>query len=86
VEVRHREVFDEYLKTAKALKPVPVPDEKTIMGEHPACVGEGTKAYEVRNVMFYSWPVASEMVDRMVRSGKVRREVTHQRGTLLYRK
>jgi gamma-glutamyl:cysteine ligase YbdK (ATP-grasp superfamily) len=82
---RHWEIFDEYLDTARVLEPVPLVDEKTIMEEHLAVIGEGTHFYRSREAMCYPPPVADEILERMIELGIVRREVTENRGTLLYR-
>ena len=82
--VRHWEAFDEYLAGAKALEPAPAPDEKAIMDEHLACIGEGTHFHRLRDVMYYPAPLADRIIDRMVREGMIAREVT-TRGTLLHR-
>jgi len=83
--LRHWDVFDEYLERSKALEPVPAPDEKAILDEHLADIGEGTHFYGVRGTMCYPAPVADEVLDRMVRKGLVTREVTATRGMLLHR-
>jgi hypothetical protein len=83
--VRHWEACDEYFATAAALEPMPAPDEKAILNEHLTWVGEGTHFYRLRNAMYYPAPLANEIMERMVRRGLVRREVTHDRGMLLHR-
>ena len=83
--LRHWEVFEEYLATAPVLAPAPAPDEKAILAEHLACVGEGTGVYHLREAMSYPAPLTDRLVETMVRRGWVRREVTPQRGQLLHR-
>lgn len=83
--VRHWEAFDQYAARAPALAPVPAVDEGAVLQAHLRCVGEGTPCYRLRNAMYYPAPVADEILDRMVREGLVRQEVTPERGVLLHR-
>jgi hypothetical protein len=82
---RHWDVFDQYLESARPLEPVPVPDERAILEEHVAHIGDGTHFYRSREAMYYPPPVADEILERMIALGMVQREVTEDRGTLLYR-
>ena len=77
------------LKSADAgtrpLDPVPAPDEAAVLAEHLDVIGEGTHFYRSREAMYYPAPVADAVLERLIAEGKVQREVTANRGTLLYR-
>jgi len=83
--VRHWEAFDEYLARSPALEPVAAPDEKAILHEHLALIGEGTHYCRLREAMYYPGPLTDEIIERMVREGLITREVTAARGVLLNR-
>jgi len=83
--VRHWAVFDGWAGKARALEPVPPPDQEAILAEHLAYVGEGTHAYRVREAMYYPAPATDRLIEQMVGRGWVTREVTASRGTLLHR-
>jgi len=83
--IRQWDAFDQYLESAPALDPIPAPDEQAVLAEHLAFVGEGTHFYRLHDAMRYPWPVTGEIIERLVRQGLVKREVTPRRGTLLYR-
>lgn len=82
---RHWSVFDEYLSAAPVLEPIAGPGEEDILDEHLRHIGEGTHFYRLRDVMHYPQPLTDEIIEKMVRDGLVRREVTHTRGVLLHR-
>jgi gamma-glutamyl:cysteine ligase YbdK (ATP-grasp superfamily) len=83
--IRHWDVFDEYLESARALEPVPALDQQTIMTEHLSMIGEGTHFYRSRAAMSYPPPVADEIIEQMLQQGLIEREVTEHRGILLSR-
>jgi hypothetical protein len=83
--LRHWEVFDEYLAGADTLDPVPAPDERAIVDEHLAYIGEGTHFYRLRDAMYYPAPAMEEMIRKMVERELITTEVTTQRGMLLHR-
>ena len=83
--VRHWTVFEEYLESASPLEPVAVLNEDTILAQHLSAVGEGTSVSGVREAMYYPGPVTSEIVELMLERQLIQKEVTPNRGTLLYR-
>ncbi|MHC4505998.1 MAG: glutamate-cysteine ligase family protein [Planctomycetota bacterium] len=83
--VRHWDIFDEYLGRAKALSPVPAPDEEAILNEHLALVGEGTHFCRLHEAMYYPAPLTEEIIERMIEKGLVAKEVSAERGLLLHR-
>jgi gamma-glutamyl:cysteine ligase YbdK (ATP-grasp superfamily) len=83
--MRHWTIFEEYLETAQPLEPVVALDENAIMEAHLEIIGEGTHFYHSREAMFYPPPVADALMEQMIERGVLKREVTPERGTLLYR-
>ena len=83
--VRQWDIFEEYLEKAKPLEPVPPIDEETILEEHLAYVGESTHFYWLRTAMWYPAPVTDEIIDRLVREGRITRDATETCGMLLHR-
>jgi gamma-glutamyl:cysteine ligase YbdK (ATP-grasp superfamily) len=83
--LRHWDVVDEYVAAAPALEPIPLLDEAGILAAHLETIGEGTHFYRSREAMYYPPPVADEIIERMVREGAIRRDVTEKRGILLSR-
>ena len=82
--LRHWDIFDDYLDSARAIEPAPAPDDQAILDEHLARIGEGTHFYRLRGAMYYPAPVADDILGQMLRRGLVTREVT-PRGVLLHR-
>jgi hypothetical protein len=82
---RHWTVFDEYLEAAPTLEPLPLADEQAILEEHLSHIGESSHFYRSREAMAYPPPVADEILERMIEQDLVRREVTAERGIVLYR-
>lgn len=83
--LRNWDIIDAYLHSASACDPVPAPDEQAILEAHAEVIGEGTHFYRSREVMYFPPPMADAVIEDMVQQGLVRREVTSDRGTLLYR-
>ncbi|MBV9852806.1 MAG: hypothetical protein JO250_24365 [Armatimonadetes bacterium] len=83
--MRHWTVFDEWLETAPALDPTPLPDDDAILAEHLALIGEGTHFYQSREAMHYPPPVADAVIERLIEQGLVTREITERHGVRLSR-
>ena len=83
--VRHWEMFEEYLENAPTLEPVPMVDKEAVIAEHLSWVGEGTHFYRLRGAMLYPAPATDEIIESMIEQELIRREVTPNCGTLLYR-
>ncbi len=83
--VRNWEAFEEYLESADPLEPVDAPDEEAIIAEHLRFIGEGTHFYWLRAAMWYPAPVTDEILERLVKEQRIRREVSERSGILLHR-
>jgi hypothetical protein len=84
--VRHWDVFDDYvLERAPALDPCPAFDDAAVLAEHLAVIGEGTRFYRSRHAMRYPPPVADAILRTLEEQGKIRRDVSLKRGTVLSR-
>ncbi|HEX5322261.1 MAG TPA: glutamate-cysteine ligase family protein, partial [Capsulimonadaceae bacterium] len=83
--VRHWTVFDEYLEKAPVLDPAPAIDHDQVLAIHAEVIGEGTHFYNSRDPMKYPPPAADALIQELVESGRVRREVVPNRGILLSR-
>jgi gamma-glutamyl:cysteine ligase YbdK (ATP-grasp superfamily) len=84
--VRHWEAFDEYLATAPRQGVRPHPGREGVLQEHLNLVGQSTHYYRPRAAMHYPPGASEEIVEELVASGHVEREITATRGTLLHRR
>lgn len=82
---RHWTVFDEWLAAAPALDPLPALDDDAILAEHLAVIGDDTHFYRSRDAMLYPPPLADALLEQLVESGKVARQVTARGEVLLSR-
>ncbi|HEY3416418.1 MAG TPA: glutamate-cysteine ligase family protein [Armatimonadota bacterium] len=82
--LRDWDAFDEYLQTAPVLDPVDAPDEAAVLAEHARLIGECTHFYRTREAMFFPPPMADKVLERLVASGLIRRDLT-PRGWMLSR-
>jgi gamma-glutamyl:cysteine ligase YbdK (ATP-grasp superfamily) len=84
--LRHWAAFDEYLAKAPRLEPRPHPGREGILQEHLRLIGQGTHYNRPRAAMFYPPTLSEEIVEELVASGSIERELTAHRGTLLHRR
>ena len=83
--VRHWDVFDDFVARCDVLDTVAPPDEDVILAEHLEAIGEGTRSYRLREVMYLPAPEADALLETMMSRGWIRRELTTERGLLLHR-
>lgn len=83
--VRQWDAFETYLETAETLDPIPALSDDDMLAEHLEFIGEGTHYYCLREAISYPAPATNELIERMVAEHLVRREITSNCGTLLYR-
>lgn len=83
--IRQWDVFEEYLKSAEALDPVPALDEEAVIAEHLSHVGEGSYCYCLWEAMYYPNTITHKIMEQMIDRQLIRREIDPDSGILLHR-
>jgi len=83
--LRHWEWFEEFLESASALEPRPMPSDGEILAEHLKLIGEGTHLYQTRETMSFPPPAADAVRAQLTTAGQVAEEFILERGLTLSR-